>query len=424
MYQWKVGVSVGSYIVKVCETGTTRCDSSDSYFKITSVATQPVINSLSASSGVAGTTIIIYGLNFNTSVTNTVTFLDSTHDSGFPGTTSSDGKTVTFTVPNSSQLPSGIYSIMVENTLGQQSNYVSFTITATQPKITVLSPNGGESWQIGTTYNVMWTSSNMPNVDVSINLFDISTSEYYGISPLVPVSAGSWQWMVPATFNGVNLTNKQFKMFISYAYGDETGRHQIADYSDSYFTIASVATQPTNGVCGSANKTARTTAPTTNLCAVGTASSVLASAGSGSESGYGTGPWNWTCSGSNGGTTASCSALVSNTSDSLQYCGRTNCVPKLSIVTGAGVTVAPGEIIDTIKVAVFNGPGGSFVVPCPTGTNYRVCVENTNDGNGNYVLLGVRASSPTSLINSQDVLASISAVLARIAQEVQQMLAK
>jgi hypothetical protein len=99
-------------------------------------------------------------------------------------------------------------------------------------------------------------------------------------------------------------------------------------------------------------------------------------------------------------------------------------VPKLSIVTGAGVTVAPGEIIDTIKVAVFNGPGGSFVVPCPTGTNYRVCVENTNDGNGNYVLLGVRASSPTSLINSQDVLASISAVLARIAQEVQQMLAK
>src|SRR5262249_15672555 len=39
--------------------------------------------------------------------------------------------------------------------------------------------------------------------------------------------------------------------------------------------------------------------PSTNLCSAGTASSVA-----------GTGPWTWGCSGSNGGTTASCSASV------------------------------------------------------------------------------------------------------------------
>ncbi|MCK9578750.1 hypothetical protein M0R01_04670, partial [bacterium] len=52
-----------------------------------------------------------------------------------------------------------------------------------------------------------------------------------------------------------------------------------------------------NGVCGSSNGTKGTTAPTTNLCAIGTPSLVT-----------GTGPWTWTCSGINGGTTASCSA--------------------------------------------------------------------------------------------------------------------
>jgi hypothetical protein len=38
-------------------------------------------------------------------------------------------------------------------------------------------------------------------------------------------------------------------------------------------------------------------APTSNLCSEGKASKVT-----------GTGPWDWTCAGSDGGTTASCSA--------------------------------------------------------------------------------------------------------------------
>ncbi len=52
-----------------------------------------------------------------------------------------------------------------------------------------------------------------------------------------------------------------------------------------------------NGQCGSANGAMFSSAPTTNLCAQGTASSVS-----------GTGPWTWTCNGTNGGSSASCSA--------------------------------------------------------------------------------------------------------------------
>lgn len=54
---------------------------------------------------------------------------------------------------------------------------------------------------------------------------------------------------------------------------------------------------PLNGVCGSSNGQTLPTAPADNLCSVGTPSAVS-----------GSGPWIWTCSGSNGGTTANCSA--------------------------------------------------------------------------------------------------------------------
>ncbi|MEI6209704.1 MAG: DUF1566 domain-containing protein [Desulfuromonadales bacterium] len=54
---------------------------------------------------------------------------------------------------------------------------------------------------------------------------------------------------------------------------------------------------PINGACGSSNGSILNAAPTANFCATGTASAV-----SGSD------PWSWTCSGSYGGTTATCMA--------------------------------------------------------------------------------------------------------------------
>jgi uncharacterized protein YegP (UPF0339 family) len=61
-------------------------------------------------------------------------------------------------------------------------------------------------------------------------------------------------------------------------------------------TVAPTAS-PVNGQCGSMNGAITNVAPTTDLCNVGTASAVT-----------GTGPWDWSCAGTNGGTTASCSA--------------------------------------------------------------------------------------------------------------------
>ncbi len=67
-------------------------------------------------------------------------------------------------------------------------------------------------------------------------------------------------------------------------------------------TLPPAAPSPVNGVCGSANNTTLSSAPTSNLCSTGSASSVT-----------GSGPWSWTCAGSNGGTSASCSAATNQT---------------------------------------------------------------------------------------------------------------
>ena len=63
-------------------------------------------------------------------------------------------------------------------------------------------------------------------------------------------------------------------------------------------TLASTSPSAVNGACGSSNGESLASTPTANLCGTGTASTVS-----------GSGPWSWSCAGSSGGTTATCSAL-------------------------------------------------------------------------------------------------------------------
>lgn len=79
------------------------------------------------------------------------------------------------------------------------------------------------------------------------------------------------------------------------------GNHHI-------YNISAIPTPPpVNGGCGSANGGIFATAPTANRCSSGSVNSFS-----------GIGPWTWTCSGSNGGSNARCSAheLTSTTNPS------------------------------------------------------------------------------------------------------------
>jgi hypothetical protein len=77
--------------------------------------------------------------------------------------------------------------------------------------------------------------------------------------------------------------------------GNILGSYSVTNNINEQYFIGTPS--PINGICGSSNGQVTGTAPTTDLCASGVASSTS-----------GSGPWTWTCSGVYGGTTTSCSA--------------------------------------------------------------------------------------------------------------------
>ncbi len=94
---------------------------------------------------------------------------------------------------------------------------------------------------------------------------------------------------------------------------------------------------PIDGVCNPINEANITVAPTTGLCLSGTASAVT-SAGA-SEA-----PWKWSCTGSNGGTTASCAANfvyseIIPTSSGLSYDASTDTQQSFTAPNGRTVDV-------------------------------------------------------------------------------------
>lgn len=95
-----------------------------------------------------------------------------------------------------------------------------------------------------------------------------------------------------------------------YAFVNWTGTNGFATTTANPLTVSNVAASQAitanftsalvNGACGPADGQQRTSAPANDLCSAGTPSAVT-----------GSGPWDWTCAGFNGGGNASCSASVS-----------------------------------------------------------------------------------------------------------------
>ena len=247
--------------------------------------------------------------------------------------------------------------------------------TSTQPSITVISPNGGETFTTSQSIAVTWTMNYADTGNsIVVTLFNKGSGNLYNSATIKGVS-GTNKFTIPA--GSVGAGNYEVQVVDNPGYGGQDAN----DSSDNYFTItgnftvscsASPASaklnQPVvwsasasgesggwysyhwsgnafdsanpywgyatsyttagtktatitatddsgnittancsltvssaqvaiNGSCGVASLLAVGVAPTANLCSAGTASALS-----------GSGPWSWTCAGSNGGTTDSCSA--------------------------------------------------------------------------------------------------------------------
>ena len=88
----------------------------------------------------------------------------------------------------------------------QPFNIVAQQNNAAQPSITLISPNGGEVWQQGQTYQVTWQRTNF-NDEVAINLLDYTPGTrygmQYGITNGVSIRTAPGQtifsWTIPAS---------------------------------------------------------------------------------------------------------------------------------------------------------------------------------------------------------------------------------
>jgi len=93
---------------------------------------------------------------------------------------------------------------------------------------------------------------------------------------------------------------------VNYGAAGSTGSWYVYDTANTTSSdleisgTVSAVSGSTNGVCGSANSQTFAAAPATNLCTAGTPSAVA-----------GNGPWTWSCVGTNGGSSDSCSASTS-----------------------------------------------------------------------------------------------------------------
>jgi len=109
-----------------------------------------------------------------------------------------------------------------------------FTI-ASPPSITVTSPNGGETWNRGSSHRITWSYTGSPGSMVKIVLLKGSTELLKGgtIVDSVPIGSrgkGSYTWPI----SSFESTGTDYKISIQ-----SINQPSIKDTSDNYFTITS-----------------------------------------------------------------------------------------------------------------------------------------------------------------------------------------
>jgi len=145
--------------------------------------------------------------------------------------------------------------------------------------------------------------------------------------------------------------------------------------------LAEAQRTPVSGVCGSVSGTNQTSTPTTNLCSAGTSSAVT-----------GTGPWAWTCAGSNGGRTASCQAQKGSSSAASQPVLIQHVASSANPI-GLGISgnnykiPLPNPVLagDALVLAISYPHGETITISDSLGQTWPAASITEDGGSGNYV---------------------------------------
>ena len=141
--------------------------------------------------------------------------------------TARNGVTAAFALYGFSFSPNGISTGMPVT--GNSMTIVS----STQPSITVISPNGGEQWQIGKAYEIKWLSSGIAasnNVQIELS----GTNIYRKFVANVPGSSGAFLWTVPSNLISSDKYSISVTCYLCYA---ANNNQVVADSSNAPFSI-------------------------------------------------------------------------------------------------------------------------------------------------------------------------------------------
>lgn len=226
-------------------------DSSDSYFKVVSVNPEPQLITESIK--------CVFKNNDSNLIQSCYTQNKDGKKYTFSGTDTTGGEVTGYQNERmtwKSSCGGYDYSIMDGN-----NDYAYFNCQSTQPSITILSPNGGETYSVGETMRIKWGTENLGSLDVELDLIDKGGNVVRDIvGPMY--DKGSYSWFIPKDIIPQGTTGA-FRIMISSV--DKGPSAQ--DFSDSYFKIVSII-QPTATILTSSRITA------TSPYIIGTASGV------------------------------------------------------------------------------------------------------------------------------------------------------
>lgn len=145
-------------------------------------------------------------------------------------------------------LPSSDGYVLVENYLVLKeawSHSMGLSIVgrdSTWPSVTIVNPNGGEAWEIGSTQTIRWTSKNLP---VTARLYAIlsrktgSTSDVRDVRVDVDIftdllNDGSEAWVIPKT---IVPGTYHFSLYIKGEFAVSKYNPGASNHSDAPFSI-------------------------------------------------------------------------------------------------------------------------------------------------------------------------------------------
>jgi hypothetical protein len=146
------------------------------------------------------------------------------------GSTSNDGS-YSWPIPENQTIGSD-YKIKITS-ISNSSYYYdysndNFTITKQKP-LTVIAPNGGESWQRGASYDIIWTWGGNVDRHVKIQLLKGDDFDYTIEGPILAIK-GSYSWSIPPD----QAIGSDYNIKITLISDSDP---EIFDESDGYFSI-------------------------------------------------------------------------------------------------------------------------------------------------------------------------------------------